>query len=290
MLSIIVSSYQEQYYQDFEGNIGETCGIPYELIRIWNPGTLGICKAYNQGLVKSKYPYLLFVHEDVQFESSDWGELLVKQFEEDENVGLIGLAGTRLKTRAPSAWYENGKQHNVECIKQYEQGKLIADYIPGDKWEKPEAVVVIDGVFIAMRKATGLMFDERLDGFHNYDLSISLQAKVKGWKILVVKNILLSHFSMGNFGREWLLSAHHFYQLYHAALPLVEEKVVYSKQFERNNYFLFFHQCLIHNENRLAVYYLFETWKIYFLTLTPYIMFVKLLVFQCKNFFEKRSV
>ncbi|MBB6500974.1 glycosyltransferase [Pedobacter cryoconitis] len=290
MLSIIVSSYQEQYYLDFEENLRKTCGIPYEIVRIWNPGTMSIYKAYNHGLVRSKYPYLLFVHEDVLFDSSGWGEVLVKQFEEDENVGLIGLAGVRLKTRAPSAWYENGKQHNVECIKQYDKGKLITDYIPGDKWEKPEAVVVIDGVFIAMRKATGLMFDERLDGFHNYDLSISLQAKAKGWKILVVKNILLSHFSMGNFDREWLLSAHCFYQLYRRQLPLVEEGVGYSKQLERNNYLLFFHQCLIHHQNRLALYYLFETWKIYFLTLTPYMMFVKLLVFQCKFFFGKRSV
>lgn len=62
MLSIIISSYQPQFYSALEKNIAETIGIPYEIIKIDNPNLMGICEAYNKGASLSKYDYLLFVH------------------------------------------------------------------------------------------------------------------------------------------------------------------------------------------------------------------------------------
>ena len=65
MLSIIISSYQPHYYTALEKNIAATCGVEYELIKIDNPGLMGLCQAYNKGAEKAKYEYLLFLHEDV---------------------------------------------------------------------------------------------------------------------------------------------------------------------------------------------------------------------------------
>ena len=59
--------------------------------------------------------------------------------------------------------YNNG---NVEEIKRGVENNL-------------EEVVVIDGVFMGMRKIPGIKFDERISGFHNYDQSISLLYRIK---------------------------------------------------------------------------------------------------------------
>ncbi|HBR11511.1 MAG TPA: hypothetical protein DD740_04740 [Chryseobacterium sp.] len=73
MLSIIISSYQPDYFAALEKNIAETCGIPYEIVKIDNPGVMGICEAYNKGAALAQYENLLFLHEDVEFETKDWG-------------------------------------------------------------------------------------------------------------------------------------------------------------------------------------------------------------------------
>ena len=72
MLSIIISSYQPEFYLALEKNIAESIGIPYEIMKIDNPGIMGICEAYNRGAEKAQYDFLLFLHEDVLFETQDW--------------------------------------------------------------------------------------------------------------------------------------------------------------------------------------------------------------------------
>lgn len=263
MLSVIISSYQTHYFRALINNIDDSCGVPYEIIQIQNPGIKGICQAYNEGMEESQYPYMLFLHEDVYFETIGWGQQLVETFEKDTTIGLIGLAGSKVKTRAPSAWYENGETNNVECVKQYDKGCLISDYAVANGDDKPEEVVTIDGVFIAMRKSTGLRFDERLTGFHNYDLAISACAKEEGWKIIVLKAIIMEHFSLGNFESDWLLSTHHFYQLYAKKMPLLGADSLYSKQLEKDNLLVFFHKCFIHQKWDIAYYYLDVVWKLY---------------------------
>ena len=61
-------------------------------------------------------------------------------------------------------------------------------------------VVLLDGVFLAMRKDLfdAVKFDETLAGFHGYDFDISAQAVIAGYNNYVVYDILLEHFSEGN--------------------------------------------------------------------------------------------
>ncbi|WDF68358.1 glycosyltransferase [Sphingobacterium oryzagri] len=275
MLSIIISSYQSKYFKSLEENLAQTCGIAYELIQIWNPGTKSIHEAYNEGIRQSQYPFLLFLHEDVRFESTEWGKDLIACFLADDSVGLVGLAGSKVKTKAPSGWYENGAENNIECIRQYDKGKLVSDFSVNLTDQSPETVVSIDGVFIAMRKSAGLTFDERLAGFHNYDLAISVAAKKDHWNIKVIKTIVLTHFSLGSFDRDWLCSAYTFYKLYHTYLPLKEDGAVYSKQLELDNIRLFYHKCFIHREWDIARYFLRDVWKKYPFKPTAFILLAK---------------
>ena len=76
MISIVVSSYQEPLYQSFVNSVEKTIGVPYEIIKVENPGIMGICKAYNLGVSKAKYDIVCFSHEDVLCYSENWGKRL----------------------------------------------------------------------------------------------------------------------------------------------------------------------------------------------------------------------
>lgn len=77
MISIIISSHNQLYFDQLSKNIESSIGVPYELIQIWNPGTYSINEAYQKGLEQSQYDNLLYIHEDIEFLDQNWGiELL----------------------------------------------------------------------------------------------------------------------------------------------------------------------------------------------------------------------
>src|SRR5690606_19663369 len=104
MISIIVSSHNLNYFKSFSQNVNDTIGIPFEIIQVWNPGIIGICEAYNKGALNSKYEYLIFCHEDVFFESKEWGNKLITHFNSSSDIGVIGVAGGTYKSNFPSSW------------------------------------------------------------------------------------------------------------------------------------------------------------------------------------------
>lgn len=201
MLSIIISSYQPHYFSALEKNIAETIGVPYELIKIDNPGLMGICEAYNKGAEQAKNPYLLFVHEDVEFRTQNWGGILAGALKQ-KNIGVIGVLGSDYVPDVPFAWwdlYENNFSHYT----QYENGLLVGDYnITEDK-----NVSVIDGVFMAVRKEVfeQIKFNDKLAGFHGYDLVFSLNVAEK-YQNIVTSEIKIAHFSyaVNSLSRDWL--------------------------------------------------------------------------------------
>ena len=203
MLSIIISSYQPEYFSALEKNIAETIGIPYEIIKIDNPGLMGICEAYNKGADKSKYDYLLFLHEDVHFHTANWGEKLIKHLKNPE-TGIIGVAGSDYVPVAPSGWYVNSMKNQFLNLIQNNKERNKPSY--QNFTTKPKhQVYALDGVFLGVTKNTfeKLKFDENLIGFHGYDLDFSLRsAKTK--KNYFISDILLEHFSFGDMNKEWL--------------------------------------------------------------------------------------
>lgn len=202
MLSIIISSYQENYFSALEKNIAETIGIPYEILKIDNPGKFGICEAYNLGASKSQYDYLLFVHEDVLFHTKNWGHLLVNHLSV-ENTGVVGVAGSNYVPKTPYAWFVFDEKYNFK------------NYIQNNKEKSnPELklmlhsfaeVFALDGVFMAVKKSIfqEFIFDEEVKGFHGYDTDFSLRVATK-YHNYVINNVLIEHFSFGYQDKVWL--------------------------------------------------------------------------------------
>lgn len=203
MLSIIISSYQPHYYNQLVKNISETigAGFSYEIIQMWNPNLMSITKAYNEGVEKSKYEHLLFLHEDVLFHTQDWGDKLISHFDSPE-VGIIGVSGSNYVPIAPSSWTISEKYNFFHIL----QGNKKSDeYVSMFKTiQKKNPVFALDGVFLAVRKENYMLikFDENLTGFHGYDLDFSLRVSEK-FQNFVVDDILIQHFSEGNRDKIW---------------------------------------------------------------------------------------
>lgn len=207
MLSIIISSYQENYYQNLEKNIQETCGIEYEIIKVYNPGIMGICEAYNIGRKKAKYQNLLFIHEDTEFETRNWGILLLEELNRP-SCGIVGVAGFRYLPNVPVGWWELNTE-SVRNYTQYDQGQFYRYEI--DEFTKVE---VLDGVFLAIKSTIfdKYFFNEQLQGFHAYDIDLSYRVSQEHINY-VTNKIMIRHFSNGSTNQEWFSEIVRFTEL-----------------------------------------------------------------------------
>lgn len=201
MLSIIISSYRPEQYKAVEKNIATTCGCIYEIIKIDNPRKMGSSEAYNIGASRAVYDILLFLHEDINILTHDWGNKLIRHHE-IENSGIFGLAGGNYVPKAPSGWYTD-KEYSVINIIQFENlepTRQIKNF-PG----LSKRVLAVDGVFICVKKAIfdNYKFDENLLGYHGYDTELSLRIS-KRYQNYIISNIVLEHYSVGKLDKGWI--------------------------------------------------------------------------------------
>lgn len=184
-------------------NITRTIGIPHEIIRLNNEqNERGICAAYNEGMQAANGDVLLFLHEDVLFLTVGWGTLLVEAFADQTVIG-VGIAGSAVLTK-DNAWFRAGQPHlHGHVIHPHDDHYDREVYFAPN--EETAEVVVLDGVFIAVRaaEARALCFDDaRFPQFDFYDIDFTLRLAQRG-RLLVIPKILLKHFSRRDFDAEY---------------------------------------------------------------------------------------
>jgi glycosyltransferase involved in cell wall biosynthesis len=226
MISIIVSSQKKAILDKLEENIRQTIGETFELIGIDNAGArFGICKAYNIGIDQAKFDIICFMHEDISFETVNWGKKLIEHLSNQE-VGLIGVAGGDTKSWVPSSWssliYVSEVclvQHFKNALKPPERIKRTG-YPDNLSFSKP--VACLDGVFMCTRRDVldKYRFDEiTFQGFHGYDIDFSLQVS-QSFRVCAISDIVLHHYSDGSFNKEWLQNAIKLSDKWRKRLPL----------------------------------------------------------------------
>jgi hypothetical protein len=217
MISIIISSADPELLQQLTENIEVTVGVPFEIIAIDNSlGGQSICKVYNNGISQAKHDILCFMHEDIIIKTDNWGAILKSIFDNDADIGLLGVVGGSYKPFTPSTWEGLGMQNtfcNIIQSYKYAQKEPYHDYRnPNDKLL--EHVACVDGVWLATTSkiASEFKFDEEsFKGFHVYDIDYSIAVGLH-YKIAVTYEILINHFSEGKYSREWMmdtLALHH---------------------------------------------------------------------------------
>lgn len=164
MLSIIISSYNSNYFNSIINNIKETIGedIIYEVVKIDNNKLFSLCEAYNIGGKKSKYDNLLFIHEDVIFETKNWGSILINLLGL-KNCGAVGVAGGNYYGFVPGSWWNDA--YKFLHFKQVSTTETTFNNRVNFNKDNEEAIA-IDGVFMACKKKIfdEISFDERING------------------------------------------------------------------------------------------------------------------------------
>ena len=235
MLSIIICSRNKVLSKEFTENIKVTVGVDYEIIYIDNSeNKYSIFAAYNLGITQSKYPYLCFVHEDVFFHTSDWGEKVISHLQ-DTKTGIIGVAGSDLVTRIPASWANMISQgHNIILTDNARKKPTEIILLPKNYNLSKRSSIILDGLFMCMRKdlTNKIHFDENLKGFHGYDYDISLQSIMAGYTNYVIYDIKLEHFSGGKTSILYFRNLISIFKKWENNLPIIGDNVTLEERLE----------------------------------------------------------
>ncbi|MDP4283949.1 MAG: glycosyltransferase [Bacteroidota bacterium] len=232
MISIIICHRNIELLNAIKKSIKTTVGVPYELIIIDNTNNHhSIFSAYNEGVKKANYNIVCFAHEDILFYTDNWGEKVLKHFE-DPQVGMIGVLGGMAQSVIPSAWWFNNyfaKSARNYLMRNAEKkdGKLY-HYCsnPFRDTDKSE-VVIIDGLWFCIRKSLfdHISFNEKtFSGFHLYDADISMQV-LQHKKNYVVHDILIEHIWCGSISEDFYNDLIIFTSKWKSYLPVLTGKV-----------------------------------------------------------------
>ena len=189
-----------------------------QYIFVENNGDKSLTEVYNEGLEKSTNDIVVFIHDDLEFETKNLTPKIIKLFEKNPEYGIIGLAGT--DNLLSGQWWQDresmqGQVGHINGDKKYvsKYSKSFGDDI--------KEVVVVDGLFIMVhKKRIKKNFDTQFEGFHFYDLPICLLNHLEGIKIGVTTKIKLYHKSIGEVDNKWRKNKLFFEALYEKYLPL----------------------------------------------------------------------
>ena len=216
MISVVYCT-KEDYPKHIE-HIQKTCGLKgVEVIQYINKGE-SLTKFYNKGLEESKNDIVVFCHDDIIFNTKNWGKKLLNHFN-NTDFGILGVAGT---TSMPSTgkWWEEPQKMMGQVRHSHEGKSWDSVYCPsfGDTILQS---VLVDGLFFAVNKPQiKNNFSKEFKGFHFYEIDFCISNHLDGVKIGVTSNIKITHKSVGMTNDEWEKNRKQFVEKYTYNLPI----------------------------------------------------------------------
>ena len=201
---VVCSKKKSEENKDFVEHIKNTCGCDTHVYMIHNPDGVSLSKIYADMLVNKEIDsdVIVFIHDDIEFLKKGWGKEVLRQFNEHEDYGIIGVAGSA-QFDENGAWWNYQKKYGQVLHRNEGKSWLTAFSPLLDK--DLEDVVVIDGVFMAVhKKRISENFNRELEGFDFYDIWFCLANYFAGkCKIGVTTNIRIAHNSIGRLKDSW---------------------------------------------------------------------------------------
>ena len=218
MISVVYSTREDkQKYKDY---LIKTSGIKnIEILQYINNGEFSLSEIYNKGLKESSNNVVIFLHDDIEYDTLNWGKKILKHFNDNPNFGILGVAGT---TEIPKSgqWWED-RRKMIGIVNHKHDGKKWESKYSKSWGDNVNECCFVDGLFIAVNK-TKLTdtFDETVKGFHYYDVHFCVNNFLKGTKIGVIYNVRLTHLSIGQTNEKWDENRKLFVEKYENNLPL----------------------------------------------------------------------
>ena len=205
-------------------------GKNVEVIEKINNGDKSLAVVYNEILNESKNILVVFCHDDIEFDTNNWGEKLSKLFKRNPEYGIIGIAGTT--DMIDGRWWTMRESMTGIVSHKHEGKKWTNTYSP-DQGNKLKEVVVLDGLFFCVDKEKiKNNFDEEFEGFHFYEIPFCFSNYLSGVKLAVTTMIRVTHMSIGQTNDQWEKNKLQFENKYGNSLPIrlsnnktLEEKI-----------------------------------------------------------------
>jgi hypothetical protein len=183
-----------------------------------NNGEFSLPQLYNKGLSESINDIVVFMHDDIDIETTNVTKKLNNLFDDFPEHGIIGLAGTN--NMVSGMWWQIRESMQGQ-VKHEHQGKVHRNNYSESFGDGLKDVIVVDGLFFAVHKKRILEgFDEEFPGFHFYDIPFCFANFLKGVKIGVTTKIMVIHKSIGMVNKQWEKSKWFFEAKYGQHLPV----------------------------------------------------------------------
>ena len=232
IIVIFSSHLSDEVNNAFIKHVSDMIGVDHETHCYTNFDQYSLPEVYNKAIDEhhDDNAIMLFVHNDIYFETKDWGKILLKHFNNKHNdYQILGVAGSKSIPSSGCWWLtEDGKSMNrKDMIGIVNHDNSIRKW--ESRYSEPffgvKPVVCIDGLFMAIdTKEIVNDFDNRFGKYHYYDLPICVSNYLDGCNIGVITDIRITHKSIGETNNEWEHNRKLFTHYFGADLPLrVEE-------------------------------------------------------------------
>ena len=148
MISIVYST--KKHSPEYIEHLEKTSGIhKIEIIEIVNDGEMSLTQAYNKGLKETTNNIVVFGHDDIIFDTKNWGRKLDSIFKKNPEYGIIGIAGTT--DLIDGQWWKLKESMNG-IVSHKHEGRKWTNYFSKDQGNDITDMVVLDGLFFAIDK------------------------------------------------------------------------------------------------------------------------------------------
>ena len=116
-LTVVYSTRKKD--ENFVELIKATCGVKnVEVLPYINPNGTSLTTIYQKALEESTNEIVVFCHDDIEFDTVNWGRKVINHFKRNPDYGIIGAAGTRYLSETGRWWDDFSKMHGQVYHKQ----------------------------------------------------------------------------------------------------------------------------------------------------------------------------
>ena len=230
-------------------------GNKIEVIQYVNDGEFGLTELYNRALKETTNNILVYCHDDIIFDTKNWGGKLLRVMNKNPEFGIVGIAGSR-EVPVSGQWWENPSHMYGQVYHKHEGKRWMSKY-SDKKIGFIDNTVIVDGLFFVVDKEKiKCDFDEKVEGFHFYEIDFCFRNYLEGVKIGVTSDIDVTHLSIGQTNEKWEENRKIFAEKYKDNLPA---KV--KKEFGKQNKLKVLIGCLAFNDYTGSELHVYELAK-----------------------------
>ncbi|NYE56885.1 glycosyltransferase [Carboxydothermus ferrireducens] len=145
-------------------------------------GAKSMASGYNEGMLSSDAKYKVYLHQDTFIINKNFIHEIIKVFNKDEAIGMIGVIGSKTIPSNGIWWHSSEKYGKVYESHTGKMELLAFNEVEGDF----EEVKAVDGLIMITQYDIPWR-EDLFTGWHFYDISQCMEFAKRGYKIVIPK-------------------------------------------------------------------------------------------------------